>query len=98
MAVPDRVHATAGAPLPRVEDFGIRALSGTQRRDDRPQGATGEARSGVGEKVGGGACRMDLPGPTTSVGTWTDYSGGPWDYPACATRHLKAWSTRTTQE
>jgi hypothetical protein len=24
--------------------------------------------------------------------------GGPWDYPACATRHLKAWSTRTTQE
>jgi hypothetical protein len=29
---------------------------------------------------------------------WTDYSVGPWDYPACATRHLKAWSTRTTQE
>jgi hypothetical protein len=43
-------------------------------------------------------CRMDLPGPTTSVGTRTDYSMGPWDYPACATRHLKAWSTRTTQE
>jgi hypothetical protein len=43
-------------------------------------------------------CRMDLPGPTTSVGTRTDYSVGPWDYPACATRHLKAWSTRTTQE
>jgi hypothetical protein len=33
-------------------------------------------------------CRMDLPGPTTSVGTRTDYSVGPWDYPACATRHL----------
>jgi hypothetical protein len=48
--------------------------------------------------VDGGACRMDLPGPTTSVGTRTDYSMGPWDYPACATRHLKAWSTRTTQE
>jgi tRNA(Ile2) C34 agmatinyltransferase TiaS len=31
---------------------------------------------------------MDLPGPTTSVGTRTDYSVGPWDYPACATRHL----------
>jgi hypothetical protein len=31
---------------------------------------------------------MDLPGPTTSVGTRTDYSVGPWDYPACAT--LKA--------
>jgi hypothetical protein len=46
----------------------------------------------------GDSCRMDLPGPTTSVGTRTDYSVGPWDYPACATRHLKAWSTRTTQE
>jgi hypothetical protein len=45
-----------------------------------------------------GTCRMDLPGPTTSVGTRTDYSVGPWDYPACATRNLKAWSTRTTQE
>jgi hypothetical protein len=43
-------------------------------------------------------CRMDLPGPATSVGTRTDYSVGPWDYPACATRHLKAWSTRTAQE
>jgi hypothetical protein len=42
--------------------------------------------------------RMDLPGPTTLVGTRTDYSVGPWDYSACATRHLKAWSTRTTQE
>jgi hypothetical protein len=44
------------------------------------------------------SCRMDLPGPTTSVGTRTDYSVGPWDYPACATRHLMAWSTRTTKE
>jgi hypothetical protein len=35
-------------------------------------------------------CRMDLPGPTTSVGTRTDYSVGPWDYPACAARHLMA--------
>jgi hypothetical protein len=41
-------------------------------------------------------CRMDLPGSTTSVGTRTDYSVDPWDYPACTTRHLKAWSTRTT--
>jgi hypothetical protein len=41
-------------------------------------------------------CRMDLPGPTTSVGARTDYSVGPWDYPACATWHLMAWSTRTT--
>jgi hypothetical protein len=49
-------------------------------------------------EVRGGGCRMDLPGPTTSVGTRTDYSVGPWDYPTCATRHLKAWSTRTAQE
>jgi hypothetical protein len=27
-------------------------------------------------------CRMDLPGPTSSVGTRTDYSVGPWDYSA----------------
>jgi hypothetical protein len=43
-------------------------------------------------------CRMDLPGPTTSVGTRTDYSVGPWDYLTCAARHLMAWSTRTTEE
>jgi hypothetical protein len=35
-------------------------------------------------------CCMDLPGPTTSVRTRIDYSVGPWDYPACATRHLMA--------
>jgi hypothetical protein len=37
-----------------------------------------------------GACRMDLPGPTTSVGTRTDYSVGPRDYLTCAARHLMA--------
>jgi hypothetical protein len=37
-----------------------------------------------------GYCRMDLPGPTTSVGTKTDYSVGPWDYPTCAARYLMA--------
>jgi hypothetical protein len=37
-----------------------------------------------------GACRMDLPGPTTSVGTRTDYSVGPWDYLTCAARYLMA--------
>jgi hypothetical protein len=37
-----------------------------------------------------GFSRMDLPGPSTSVVTRTDYSVGPWDYPACATRHLMA--------
>jgi hypothetical protein len=50
-------------------------------------------------------CRMDLPGPTASVGTRTDYSVGPSDYSvgpsdysACATRHLMAWGARTTVE
>jgi hypothetical protein len=33
---------------------------------------------------------MDLPGPTTSVGTRTDYSVGPWDYPTCTAQHLMA--------
>jgi hypothetical protein len=41
---------------------------------------------------------MDLLGPTTSVGTRTDYSVGPWDYLACAARQSMAWSTRTTEE
>jgi hypothetical protein len=35
-------------------------------------------------------CRMDLPGPTTSVGTRTDNSVGPWDYPTCVARYLMA--------
>jgi hypothetical protein len=43
-------------------------------------------------------CRMDLPRPTTSVGTRTDYWVGPWDYLAFATRHLMAWRARTTVE
>jgi hypothetical protein len=41
---------------------------------------------------------MDLSGPTTSVGTKTDYSVGPWDYPTCAPRHLLACSTMTAEE
>jgi hypothetical protein len=43
-------------------------------------------------------CRMDLPGPTASVGTRTDNSVGPWDNSACATRHLMAWGARTMVE
>jgi hypothetical protein len=43
-------------------------------------------------------CRMDLPGPTTSVGTRTDYMVGPWDYPAWAAQHLFAWSTRISMK
>jgi hypothetical protein len=41
---------------------------------------------------------MDIPGPTTPVGTNTEYSVGPWDYPTYSTRHLMAWSARTTVE
>jgi hypothetical protein len=41
---------------------------------------------------------MDLPGPTTPVGTRTDYSMVPWDYSTWVTRHLMAWSARTTVE
>jgi hypothetical protein len=41
---------------------------------------------------------MDLPGPTTSMGTRTDYSVGPWDYSSYATQHLMAWGARTTVE
>jgi hypothetical protein len=37
---------------------------------------------------------MVLSGPTTSVGTRTDYSVGPWDYLGWAARHLLAWSKR----
>jgi hypothetical protein len=42
--------------------------------------------------------RMDLPRPTTFVGTRIDYLVGPWDYSVCATRHLMAWGARTTVE
>jgi hypothetical protein len=38
---------------------------------------------------------MDIPGPTTPVGTRTDYSVDPRDYSTCATRHLMVWSART---
>jgi hypothetical protein len=41
---------------------------------------------------------MDLPRPTASVGTRTDYSVGPWDYSTCATWHLMAWGARTMME
>jgi hypothetical protein len=34
-------------------------------------------------------CRMDIPGPTTLVGTRTDYSMGPWDYSTCAAQYLR---------
>jgi hypothetical protein len=64
-----------------------------QRRSRRRPGP-GETEERKERKGKGGEtdrrCRMDLSGPTTSVGTRTDYLVGPWDYPACATRHLMA--------
>jgi hypothetical protein len=55
----------------------------------------GTRTSGKGQVITQGLlkvnnCRMDLPGPTTSVGTRTDYSVGPWDYPTCVARYLMA--------
>jgi hypothetical protein len=41
---------------------------------------------------------MDLPEPTTSVGTRTDYSVSPWDYLTWVTRHLMTWGARTKVE
>jgi hypothetical protein len=41
---------------------------------------------------------MDIPRPTTLVGTRTDYLVDPWDYSTSATRHLIAWGARTTVE
>jgi hypothetical protein len=59
----------------------------------------GEARALFCRKlVEAQECRMDLPRLTTSVGTRTDYSVGPWDYSACATRYLMAWGARTMAE
>jgi hypothetical protein len=52
----------------------------------------------VGREEARQSCRMDLPGPTTSVGTRTDYSVGPWDYLTWVTRHLMAWGARTMVE
>jgi hypothetical protein len=43
-------------------------------------------------------CHTDIPGPTTQVGTGTDYSVGPWDYSTWAAQHLLVWSTRPTED
>jgi hypothetical protein len=75
-----------------VGDVELHLLQGPGEKDVEPTSTVDE------DLVESGACRMDLPGPTTSVGTRTDYSVGPWDYPTCAARHLMAWSTRTTEE
>jgi hypothetical protein len=52
----------------------------------------------VDDNLGVTVCRMDLPGPTTSLGTRTNYSVGPWDYTTWVTRHLMTWGARTTEE
>jgi hypothetical protein len=48
--------------------------------------------------LGQANCHMDLPRPTTSVGTRIDYSVDPRDYLTWVTRHLMAWGARTTVE
>jgi hypothetical protein len=67
----------------------LRSLSQTAFRSPRGSRLVGRQCPG---------CRMDVPGPTTSVGTRTDYSVGLWDYLPCAARYPMAWSTRTTEE
>jgi hypothetical protein len=65
-----------------------------------PGAGDGGGRREAGARLARSRWRVSYgpPWPTTLVGTRTDYSVGPWDYPACATRHLMAWSTRTTEE
>jgi hypothetical protein len=72
-----------GGPALSCRDGSSLGVDGTSRWRRRQARGRVVCRSGR-------ACRMDLPGPTTSVGTRTNYLVGPWDYPACATRHLKA--------
>jgi hypothetical protein len=60
--------------------------------DEVPKEKTPEGPNGGSDD---GGCRMDLPGPTTSVGTRTDYSVGPWDYPTCAARHCRCFRPAT---
>jgi hypothetical protein len=60
----------------------------TQEPIDQPIIHHEAAKDHPVDQIMGDICRMDLPGPTTSVGTRTDYSVGPWDYLACAARHL----------
>jgi hypothetical protein len=46
----------------------------------------------------GALCRMDPPWAHCLGGYQDRLHGGPWDYSACATRHLMAWGTKTTVE
>jgi hypothetical protein len=83
-----------------VDLTGRQVLEPCPRRVGEVQGeaADDDLVTGGSAQLARRACRMDLPGPTTSVGTRTDDPVGPWDYTACATRHLMAWSTRTKEE
>jgi hypothetical protein len=70
---------------------GYTGLTGALDQSNRCESLVGFASGELLDScVLGSWCCMDLPRPTTSVGTRTDYSVGPWDYPACATRHLMA--------
>jgi hypothetical protein len=87
--------AAAGAELKWLTSVSTEA-GGERAGSWRRCGVAGNNYTTTERGSWGGGCRMDLPGPTASVGTSFDYSVGPWDYPACATQHLKAWSTRIT--
>jgi hypothetical protein len=76
-----------GGPVPGLEVAATTA--GVAKGGREWKRGLRERERELGE-ASGGVCRMDLPGLTTSVGTRTDYSVGPWDYPACVTRHLMA--------
>jgi hypothetical protein len=78
--------------------WGLLACSTRGRLKTTRQGRQDYSKLSYSTTKYSGACRMDLPGSTTSVGTRTDYSVGPWDYSACATRHLMAWGARTSVE
>jgi hypothetical protein len=87
-------------PVRSNNNFGNNNNNQQMRQPQQPYGRArvNHINAQEAQEAQGVVCRMDLPGPTSSVGIRTDYSVGPWDYPACTTRHLMASSTRTTEE
>jgi hypothetical protein len=90
LPTPMRFYAAAGGGVARAFTGAGTSAVGVQRgRGDRGAACGRRSKRGRGAAIGG-PCRMDLPGPTASVGIRIDYSVGPWDYSACATWHLMA--------
>jgi hypothetical protein len=85
-----RIRWSTFQPRDASSIIGLLACSTRGRLRTTCQGRQDYSKLSCSTTKYSGACRMDLPGPTTSVGTKTDYSVGPWDYSACATRHLMA--------